>query len=214
MARLHAAGISHGRLNPGTSPSSTAKPLLMNLAAATLGAPQTAIDIDVAELLVACTVLVGPERALHAACDGAGDDAVAGALPYLERAALTPHTRDLARVARGRAEGAPRVAAAARRTRSCPELAAVRRVRARDFLFTALIAARGVPADHEAREDRLRHDLRTSCEPPISPGWWSRSSSPSSRYVPQAVALRGRGRDPAAAAARASCSSRPSSSST
>ena len=70
--------------------------MLLDLSVATLGAPQTAIDIDVAELLVACTVLVGPERALRAACAGPGDQAVAGALPYMERAALTPHLRDLA----------------------------------------------------------------------------------------------------------------------
>jgi hypothetical protein len=38
--------------------------------------------LDVAELLVACTVMVGPERALRAAIDGVGTDAVAGALPY------------------------------------------------------------------------------------------------------------------------------------
>ena len=111
----------------------------MNLAAATLGAPTTAIDIDVAELLVACTVLVGHERALHAACSGAGNDAVAGALPYLERAALTPHTRDLAR-SHEVALKELRVAAAAQTKTKLPELAAVRRVRARDFLFTALIA--------------------------------------------------------------------------
>jgi hypothetical protein len=37
--------------------------------AATLGAPQSALDIDVAELLVACTLLVGPERALSKAVE-------------------------------------------------------------------------------------------------------------------------------------------------
>jgi hypothetical protein len=58
------------------------------------------LDIDVAEPLVACTVLVGPDRALRAAIDGAGVTAVAAALPYLQRAALTPHVRDLARTRR------------------------------------------------------------------------------------------------------------------
>ena len=45
-------------------------PVLLDFSAATLGAPQSALDIDVAELLVACTVLVGPDRALDAALDG------------------------------------------------------------------------------------------------------------------------------------------------
>ena len=38
--------------------------MLVDFSAATLGAPQSALDIDVAELLVACSVLVGPERTL------------------------------------------------------------------------------------------------------------------------------------------------------
>jgi hypothetical protein len=71
--------------------------VLIGFAAATLGAPQSALDIDVAEFLVACTALVGPDRALAAAIAGVGVDAVTAALPYLQRAALTPHTRDLAR---------------------------------------------------------------------------------------------------------------------
>ena len=41
--------------------------MLVDFSAATLGAPQSALDIDVAELLVACTVLVGPDRALRKA---------------------------------------------------------------------------------------------------------------------------------------------------
>ena len=139
VARLHGTGISHGRLNGLNIAVVDGKPVIMNLAAATLGAPTTAIDIDVAELLVACTVLVGHERALHAACSGAGNDAVARALPYLERAALTPHTRDLAR-SHEVALKELRVAAAAQTKTKLPELAAVRRVRARDFLFTALVA--------------------------------------------------------------------------
>ena len=41
--------------------------MLVDLSAATLGAPQAALDMDVAELLVACAILVGPERALDEA---------------------------------------------------------------------------------------------------------------------------------------------------
>ena len=51
--------------------------MLIDFSAATLGAPQSALDIDVAELLVACTALVGPERALRAAIAGVGNDALA-----------------------------------------------------------------------------------------------------------------------------------------
>jgi uncharacterized membrane protein YbhN (UPF0104 family)/tRNA A-37 threonylcarbamoyl transferase component Bud32 len=137
-AQLHAAGMSHGRLNLRNVEVADGKPVLLDLSVATLGAPQTAIDIDVAELLVACTVLVGPERALHAACRGAGAEAVAQALPYMERAALTPHVRDLARHHEVALKKLREDAAAETHTK-LPDIAPLRRVRPRDFLFTGLV---------------------------------------------------------------------------
>src|SRR4029079_13299109 len=97
VGRLHAAGISHGRLNASNVVLTADGPMLVDLSAATLGAPLTMLDIDVAELLVACTILVGPERALGTAVDAGWRESIARALPYLQRAALTPHLRDLAR---------------------------------------------------------------------------------------------------------------------
>ena len=137
-ARLHAAGISHGRLNASNVLVVDDGPMLVGLSAATLGAPQSALDIDVAELLVACTVLVGSDRALRAAVDGAGIDAVTGAMPYLQRAALTPHVRDLAR-AHEVALKQLRAAAAAATGVDVPEVARLRRVSLKSLLLTALI---------------------------------------------------------------------------
>ena len=117
--------------------------MLVDLSAATLGAPQSALDIDVAELLVACCVLVGPERALREAvrCRLVGDS-IARVLPYLQRAALTPHLRDLARHPRGRPEGAPRGRRGAPTGTAEPEIAPLRRVRPKDVLtMAALIVA-------------------------------------------------------------------------
>jgi glycosyltransferase 2 family protein len=139
VARLRAARISHGRLNLRSVAVVDGKPVLIDLEAAALGAPQTALDIDVAELLVSSTVLVGPKRALAAAIHGVGGEAIAGALPYLERAALTPHTRDLARRNDVAIKELREAAGEATNTK-LPELADVRRVRARDFLYTGLIA--------------------------------------------------------------------------
>jgi glycosyltransferase 2 family protein len=138
VARLHAAGISHGRLNASSVVVVDGEPVLVDLAAATLGAPQSALDIDVAELLVACCVLVGPQRALSAAIAGGWADSVSRALPYLQRAALTPHLRDLAR---GHDVGLKelRAAAAAAAGVSQPELAPLRRVRPRDVLTMAAL---------------------------------------------------------------------------
>jgi uncharacterized membrane protein YbhN (UPF0104 family) len=88
---------------------------------------------------VACTVSVGPSRALQAAVEGVGVDAVKGALPYLQRAALTPHLRDLARshdVALDRL----RTETAAGTGSKPVELAKLRRIRLRDFVVTAAVA--------------------------------------------------------------------------
>ena len=139
VGRLHEAGISHGRLSLRNVLVDDGKPLLVEFGAATIGAPKTAIDIDVAELLVSSTVVVGADRALAAAIHGCGAPAIAGALPYLERAALTPHTRDLARRHDVEIKKLRESVAEATNTK-LPDLVEVRRVRARDFLFTALIA--------------------------------------------------------------------------
>ena len=138
-ARLHAAGISHGRLNASNVLVLAEGPMLVELSAATLGAPQSALDIDVAELLVASTVLVGPERALHKAIDAGWGDAIGRVLPYLQRAALTPHLRDLARSHEVDLKDL-RAAAADATGEEVPELAPLRRVRPKDLLMTALLA--------------------------------------------------------------------------
>jgi uncharacterized membrane protein YbhN (UPF0104 family) len=139
VSRLHAAGISHGRLNAGNVVIDEGGTVLVGLSAATLAAPQSAMDIDVAELLVACTVLVGPDRALSAALGAIGTESVKRALPYLQRAALTPHVRDLARtreVALNDLRAAAAEATGAELTQPPP----LHRIRLRDLLVTALVA--------------------------------------------------------------------------
>jgi uncharacterized membrane protein YbhN (UPF0104 family)/tRNA A-37 threonylcarbamoyl transferase component Bud32 len=138
VGRLHSARISHGRLNASNVLVVDEGPMLVDLSAATLGAPETALDIDLAELLVACTVLVGPERALGKALDAGYRSAVGRVLPYLQRAALTPHLRDLARTHEiGLKDLRAEVAAATGQEAS--ELAPLRRIRAKDLLMTAAL---------------------------------------------------------------------------
>jgi uncharacterized membrane protein YbhN (UPF0104 family) len=139
VATLHGAGIAHGRLNAGQVIVEGGQPRIVGFAAATLGAPQSSVDIDVAELLVACTVCVGPARALRAAQEGAGDNAIKGALPYLQRAALTPHLRDLARTHEVALDQLRADAAQATGSKQVEPME-LRRVRARDFLITAAVA--------------------------------------------------------------------------
>jgi glycosyltransferase 2 family protein len=138
VARLQAAGISHGRLNASNVLVVEEGPMLVDFAAATLGAPQSALDIDLAELLVASTILVGPERALRKAVDAGWGDAVGRVLPYLQRAALTPHLRDLARAHEVDLKQL-RAAAAAATGQEAPEVAPLRRIRPRDLLLTAAL---------------------------------------------------------------------------
>ncbi len=137
VARLHGAGISHGRLN-ASNVLVVDGPMLVDLSAATLGAPQSALDMDVAELLVACTVLVGPERALGKAVEAGWGEAVGRALPYLQRAALTPHLRDLARSHEVGLKDL-RVEAAKATGQEVPEVIPMRRMRPRDFVLTAMV---------------------------------------------------------------------------
>jgi glycosyltransferase 2 family protein len=138
VARLHDAGISHGRLNTSNVIVVDGGPMLVDLSAATLGAPQSTLDIDVAELLVSCSVLVGPDRALSKAVDAGWGDSIVRVLPYLQRAALTPHLRDLARTHEvGLKE--LRAAAAAATDSAEPELVPLRRVRPKDLLTTAAL---------------------------------------------------------------------------
>jgi glycosyltransferase 2 family protein len=138
VARLHSAGISHGRLNASNVLVVDEGPMLVDLSAATLGAPQSALDIDLAELLVACTVLVGPDRALGGAVKAGWGDAIGRVLPYLQRAALTPHLRDLARTHEVALKQL-RTQAAAAAGQVVPELVPLRRLRPRDLLLTAAL---------------------------------------------------------------------------
>jgi len=134
--RLHAAGISHGRLNAGNVLLADDGPMLIDFSAATLGAPQSALDIDVAELTVASALLVGRDRALRTALDAGWGDAISRVLPYLQPAALTPHLRDLTR-AHDVDLKKLRTAAAAATGQEAPEITPMYRVRPKDVLLMA-----------------------------------------------------------------------------
>jgi uncharacterized membrane protein YbhN (UPF0104 family)/tRNA A-37 threonylcarbamoyl transferase component Bud32 len=141
VARLHTARISHGRLNLSNVLVVDGDPMLVDFSAATLGAPQSALDIDDAELLVACAVSVGPERALGKAVEAGWGDALVRVLSYLQPAALTPHLRDLARSHEVGLKELRQAAAAACGQKE-PDLVQLRRVRPKDIaVMTALILA-------------------------------------------------------------------------
>jgi glycosyltransferase 2 family protein len=138
VARLHAARISHGRLNLSNVLVGDSDPMLVDFSAATLGAPQSALDIDDAELLVASAVLVGPERALGKAVQAGWGDTLVRVLPYLQPAALTPHLRDLARSHEVGLKELRQAAAAACGEKE-PDLVQLRRVRPKDIAVMAAL---------------------------------------------------------------------------
>jgi len=136
VSLLHAAGISHGRLNTRNVLMLDEGSMLIDFSAATLGAPQSALDMDVAELLVACVILVGQERALDEALAAGWENAIGRVIPYLQPAALTPHLRDRAR-AHDVGVKQLRQAAAAATGQDVPEPAPLLRVRLKDLLLSA-----------------------------------------------------------------------------
>ena len=137
-ARLQSAGISHGRLNASNVLVVDGRPMIVDFSAATLGAPQSALDMDAAEIIVASTILVGTDRAWRTARQAGWTGTVGRVLPYLQRAALTPHLRDLARQHELDLKDL-RAKAAAATGQEAPDVAPLRRIRPKDLLLTVAL---------------------------------------------------------------------------
>jgi glycosyltransferase 2 family protein len=164
VARLHEAGISHGRLNLSNVLVVDDGPMLVSFSAATLGAPQSALDIDVAEFLVACTVIVGSDRVLTRAIGAGWGDAIGRILPYLQRAALTPHLRDLARSHEIGLDEL-RTQAANATGQEVPKVVPLRRMRPRDIVVTAMVAVAAYLLITQLAQigfGTIGHELRTA----------------------------------------------------
>jgi uncharacterized membrane protein YbhN (UPF0104 family)/tRNA A-37 threonylcarbamoyl transferase component Bud32 len=142
VGRLRADGLAHGGLNTNSVAVDDGRPVLLDFGAGRLGASEGVLDTDVAELLVSTALLVGSERALTIALDNLGKDAIAEAVPYLQRAALTPELRDEVRHRDFDIRGLRRQAADATDT-EIPEVVQLRRVSLRDVVFMVLLAVAG-----------------------------------------------------------------------
>lgn len=94
VAALHRADLAHGALDTDAivvEPSG--RPVLVGFAGASAHATREQLARDVAELCTSTALLVGPERAVRAAVDVLGCEAVAAALPTFQPLALTTSTR-------------------------------------------------------------------------------------------------------------------------
>src|SRR4029453_15381912 len=100
VAKLRNARIAHGALDLDHVVLAPDGPVLLDLSLASISAPQGHLDQDVAQLLVSSALVVGADDAVAAAIDALGTEAVAAALPLVQKPALThppppplpPHT--------------------------------------------------------------------------------------------------------------------------
>lgn len=135
VARLHAARIAHRDLRlANVLVDDDARPWLIDFGAAEATAEPRRMDQDVAELLAATAVVVGPGRACRAACARVGTAAVAAALPLLQPLALTTATRRQVATQPGMLDEL-RKRAAATSGGTAPELERLPRLRLRTAMF-------------------------------------------------------------------------------
>jgi uncharacterized membrane protein YbhN (UPF0104 family) len=136
-AALRVARLGHGRLNAAALVVSPAGVLVTDMAAARPHAEDAVLATDAAELLVSTSLVVGEDRALAAARTALGTTALQDAVPFLQRAALTPTLRDAAHRASLDVERL-RGRVVAETGGEMPEVAEIRRVSLRDVLLMGL----------------------------------------------------------------------------
>ena len=90
---LHESGIAHGRLNEHSVRISNGHPMIVNFHEASTAPPNERIQGDVGELLSSLAARIGTERAVTVARQGLGDNALAAALPYVQRSAVSTEGR-------------------------------------------------------------------------------------------------------------------------
>jgi uncharacterized membrane protein YbhN (UPF0104 family)/tRNA A-37 threonylcarbamoyl transferase component Bud32 len=93
VAKLHGAGLAHGRLNSAHVVVGPDGPALTDFRYVITGAEDQTQAADVAELLTSTALLVGDEPAVAAAVGGLGTDTLSAVLPVIQPAALSPELR-------------------------------------------------------------------------------------------------------------------------
>ncbi len=94
VARLHAAGITHGSLNGRAVRVGPEGHVITDFASGSVVANEAGTQLDVVRLLFATAANVGATRAVAAARQGLGESELAGALGYLQLPALGKGDRD------------------------------------------------------------------------------------------------------------------------
>jgi glycosyltransferase 2 family protein len=94
LRRMHAAGMAHHAMS-GVSVEVDAqqRPWVVNPVGGEIAAPSFAMRADIAQLLVAVALVIGPERAVDCAVRVLGRSAVGDVVPLLQPVALPRRTR-------------------------------------------------------------------------------------------------------------------------
>jgi uncharacterized protein (TIRG00374 family) len=138
--QLHGLGVAHGQLDTDRIVIRTdGTAAIGDLGDAHAGANDGAILADLAQLLVATALVVGPDRAVAAGVDVLGKDAFIDVLPFLQPAVLDRDTRRQVREQAWDLDALMASATAATGTEA-PSLEQLRRVSGKQIGIVALIA--------------------------------------------------------------------------
>jgi uncharacterized membrane protein YbhN (UPF0104 family)/tRNA A-37 threonylcarbamoyl transferase component Bud32 len=137
VGRLHGAGLTHGELTLAVVAVGDAGPVFSEFGAGAIAADEARRAQDVAVLLTSQALAVGPDRAVGAALEGIGADALSAAQPYLQRAVL-PRSLRGAKGLKALVETL-RTTIAERTGTEPPPPAEIVRVRPRDVLQTGFV---------------------------------------------------------------------------
>jgi uncharacterized membrane protein YbhN (UPF0104 family) len=139
VGRMHRAGIAHGTLDAErvfVQPDRTL--VIGDFGRATGLASGADVRADRAQLLVTTALVLGTDRAVAVAAGALAEGELAGLLPYLQEAALSPSTRSAIEAAELDLDSLRKAAASAAAT-EVPDLVALRRVTWGTLLQLALI---------------------------------------------------------------------------
>jgi glycosyltransferase 2 family protein len=138
VATLHGADMSHGALDASHVGIEGDRAVITDFQVGSLSATNASISVDVAELLVAISMVVGVDRAISSARVGLGDDALVAAVPYLQLPALRSTTRRSIDKA-GKFVKELRSAVIEATGIDKPEPVKLRRIRIQDIVVTILV---------------------------------------------------------------------------
>ncbi|MGH8948381.1 MAG: hypothetical protein ACRDXF_05925, partial [Acidimicrobiia bacterium] len=135
---LHEQSMSHGSLRTSAIHADADRPIFTDFALGSLAPDESDQASDVIELLFSLAVLVGEERTVRTAFDGLGRDRLVEVMPYLQLAAVSSTSRQLAEDPKALMKGLSAKVAELAGT-AMPEPVKLRRVTIRSLIMAVLL---------------------------------------------------------------------------